>query len=83
MIRGLIFDKDDTLIDLGTYWYLPTIKTIEDEQDTEINYYFGQELTQSKVSLGEYKNKIDSVGKEDIIAIANKVRVNTVYFLKD
>ena len=29
MIRGLIFDKDDTLIDLGTYWYLPTIKTIE------------------------------------------------------
>ena len=29
MIRGLIFDKDYTLIDLGTYWYLPTIKTIE------------------------------------------------------
>lgn len=62
---------------------IATIKTIDDEQDTEINYYFGQELTQSKVSLGEYKNKIDSVGKEDIIAIANKVRVNTVYFLKD
>lgn len=62
---------------------IATIKTIDDEQDTEINYYFGQELTQSKVSLEEYKNKIDSVGKEDIIAIANKVRVNTVYFLKD
>ena len=29
MIKGLIFDKDDTLIDLGTYWYLPTVKTIE------------------------------------------------------
>ena len=62
---------------------IATIKTIDDEQDTEINYYFGQELTQSKISLEEYKNKIDSVGKEDIIAIANKVRVNTVYFLKD
>ena len=62
---------------------IATIKTIDDEQDTEINYYFGQELTQSKVSLEEYKNKIDSVGKEEIIAIANKVRVNTVYFLKD
>ena len=62
---------------------IATIKTIDDEQDTEINYYFGQELTQSKVSLEEYKNKIDSVGKEEIIAIANKVRVDTVYFLKD
>lgn len=62
---------------------IATIKTIDDEQDTEINYYFGQELTQSKVSLEEYRNKIDSVGKEDIIAIANKVRVDTVYFLKD
>lgn len=62
---------------------IATIKTIDDEQDTEINYYFGQELTQSKVSLEEYRNKIDSVGKEEIIAIANKVRVNTVYFLKD
>ena len=62
---------------------IATIKTIDDEQDTEINYYFGQELTQSKVSLEEYRNKINNVGKEEIIAIANKVRVNTVYFLKD
>ena len=29
MVKGLIFDKDDTLIDLGTYWYLPTVKTVE------------------------------------------------------
>lgn len=62
---------------------IATIKTIDDEQDTEINYYFGQELTQSKVSLEEYSNKINDVEKEDIIAIANKVRINTVYFLKD
>ena len=62
---------------------IATIKTIDDEQDTEINYYFGQELTQSKVSLEEYRNKINNVGKEEIIAIANKVKVNTVYFLKD
>ncbi len=62
---------------------IATIKTIDDEQDTEINYYFGQELTQSKVSLEEYRNKINNVGKEDIIDIANKVRINTVYFLKD
>lgn len=60
-----------------------TIKTIDDEQDTGINYYFGQELTQAKVSLDEYMSKIDRVGKEDIIGIANRVSVNTVYFLRD
>lgn len=60
-----------------------TIKTIDDEQDTGINYYFGQELTRSKVSIDEYMSKIDKVKKEDIIGIANKVSINAVYFLKD
>ena len=62
---------------------IATIKTIDDEQDTGINYYFGQELTQSKVSLDEYMSKIDKVSKKDIIDIANKVKINTIYFLKD
>lgn len=62
---------------------LATIKTINDEQDTEISYYFGQELTQTKVSTEEYKEKIERVKKEDVVNIAKKVNINTIYFLKD
>ncbi len=60
-----------------------TIKTIDDEQDTGITYYFGQELTQSKVSLDEYIRKIKNINRDDIINIAKRVDINTIYFLRD
>ncbi len=60
-----------------------TIRTIDDEQDTGISYYFGQELAETKVSIEEYIEKVNNVQKENIINIANKVSINTVYFLRD
>jgi len=62
---------------------IATIKTIDDEQDTEITYYFGQELTKSQITIEEYENKIEEVNKEDVIRIAKNVAIHTIYFLKD
>lgn len=62
---------------------IATIKTIDDEQDTGITYYFGQELSESDISVEEYINKIENVSKDDIINIAQNVAINTIYFLKD
>ena len=62
---------------------IATIKTIYDEQDTGIIYYFGQELSQTKVGIDEYIKKVEEVQKEDVVEIANKVKINTIYFLKD
>lgn len=60
-----------------------TIYNIEEEQDTEISYYFGQELAKQNVSIEEYKKKIEEVSKEQIIEVANKMKLNTIYFLRD
>lgn len=62
---------------------IAAIKTIEDEQDTGITYYFGQELSGTNVSEEEYIKKIENITKEDIVNIANKVQINTIYFLRD
>ncbi len=62
---------------------IATINTIDDEQDTGITYYFGQELSQSNISIEEYIKRIEEVNKDDIINIAQNVAINTVYFLKD
>ena len=62
---------------------IAAIKTIEDEQDTGITYYFGQELSESDISVQEYMNKIEQVRKENVVHIAENVAVNTVYFLRD
>ena len=53
------------------------------EQDTEISYYFGQELSNSQISVQEYIEKIKSVTKEQIVEVANNTSINTIYFLKD
>ncbi len=60
-----------------------TINNIEEEQDTEISYYFGQELSGNNVTIEEYKNKIKNVTKEEIIEVAQNIKPNIIYFLKD
>ncbi len=80
MKKGKFTDKD---IEDAKTGIIANIKTIADEQDTELTYYFGQELSQNKISVEEYEEKINNVSKEDIINIANRVSINTVYFLKD
>ena len=62
---------------------IAAIKTISDEQDTAITYYFGQELGGSNVSEEEYIKKIEKIEKENIVDIGNKVSINTIYFLKN
>ena len=62
---------------------ISTIDLIEDEQDTGITYYFGQELSNNKINPEEYKEIVQKVKKEDIVKIANSVSIDTIYFLKD
>lgn len=59
------------------------IKSIEDEQDTEITYFFGQEMSGNEVTIEEYIEKVNNVTREKVIDIANKVSINTIYFLKN
>lgn len=61
---------------------IATIKSIPDEQDTEITYYFGQELSEIKMNFEEYENSVNLVTKQNIIDFASKVKINTIYFLR-
>lgn len=76
-------DFTDEEIENAKKGIIAAIKTIDDEQDTEITYFFGQELSNVKNSLEEYIKKIQSVNRESILNIANKVSINTIYFLKN
>ncbi len=62
---------------------IASIEGISEEQDTEITYYYGQELANRFVNLQEYIEKIKSVTKEQIVELAQTVITNTIYFLKD
>ena len=59
------------------------INLIDDEQDTQIMYFLGQELTNIDESIEEYKQNINRVTKDQIQNIASKVEINTIYFLRN
>ena len=75
------FTEDD--IENAKKGIIAAIKSIEDEQDTELMYYFGQELSQSEYSIEEYRDRMQRVSKEDVMHIAQNVAIHTIYFLKD
>lgn len=58
-----------------------SVKSIPDSQDGEIIYYFAQGLSNKFVNIDEYIQKIKSVTKEQVIDVAKKVKINTIYFL--
>lgn len=62
---------------------LASVEAITEEQDTEITYYYGQELAHRFVSIEEYMEKIKQVTKDQIVQLAQTVNINTIYFLKD
>ena len=80
-MKNGIFTEED--IENAKKGIISGIRSIDDEQDTEITYFFGQELTNTQISLEKYIEKIKKVTKQDIINIANCINVNTVYFLRD
>ena len=59
------------------------INLIDDEQDSGIIYFYGQEITGCKVELEDYKERVKNVTREQIMNIAKKVKINTIYFLRN
>ena len=62
---------------------IAAIKSIDDEQDTEVTYFFGQELSNYKTDIEQYIEKVNKVNKQNVMEIANKISINTIYFLKN
>ena len=80
MKQGDFTDED---IDNAKKYMINGIKSVKEGQDTEITYYMGQELSGLNTSLEEYQKQIEAVTKDDIIEVANKVEINTIYFLRN
>lgn len=75
---GNFTDED---IENAKCYLISGIKMIEEEQDSEIVFNIGAEISKTYTTLKEYIENINSVNKEDIIEFANKVELNTIYFL--
>lgn len=64
-------------------YILSGVDAITEEQDSQILFYFGQELSRMPITIEKYKENIKNVTRKEIIEIASKIQINTIYFLKN
>ena len=64
-------------------YILAGIDAINEEQDSQILFLFGQELSKMPLTIEKHKTNIQKVTKEQIIEFANNIQLNTIYFLKN
>lgn len=80
MKNGDFTEKD--LVNAKKYM-ISGITSVQDEQDSEITYYIGQELSEKFTTFEEYAKKIEQVTMQDVKDIANSININTIYFLRN
>jgi predicted Zn-dependent peptidase len=59
------------------------LQSVQDEQDSEITYYIGQELSGKLTTFEEYMQQVNKVNMEEVKNVANKININTIYFLRN
>ena len=79
-IKNGNFSEND--IQNAKKYLISGMKSISEEQDSEIVFYIGQETSKSNDSIKTYITEIESVSKEQIIEFANNIQINTIFFLK-
>ncbi len=75
------FSKED--LQNAKKYILSSLRTTREEQDSEVSYYFGQELSEKFTSLEEYEEQINKVTKADVEKVAKNLTINTIYFLRN
>lgn len=80
-IKNGEFTEED-IINAKTY-LISAIQNVAEEQDTEVIYYIGQEISKTNMSLEEYISRIEKVTKEQVVELANSIKLNTIYFLRN
>ena len=75
------FTEED--LNIAKKYIISGIKSIQDEQFSEITYYLGQEISARFTSFEEYAKKIEQVTMDDVKHVANSISINTIYFLRN
>lgn len=78
-IKNGKFSEED--VNNAKTFLIAGIKNVEEEQDTEIIYYIGQEISKTNLSIQEYMDNVNKVSREDVIEFAKSIEINTIYFL--
>jgi len=79
MKTGNFTDED---LKIAKKYITNSMNTLQDSAAPMIDYYLSQDLfEQNKKTIEQYIEKINSVTREQILALANDIDIDTIYFL--
>ena len=78
MKNGKFSDED---IQHAKELIIASFKSMQDEQDSEISFYFGREIQKESKDIDKQIKEVSEVTKQDIVDVANKIKINTIFFL--
>lgn len=58
------------------------LKTMQDSQGMIVDFFFSQHLTGNGEDFDSVAGKLNAVTVDDVVKVANKIQLDTVYFLK-
>jgi len=80
MKKGNLTEED---LQNAKKYMISGLQSVQDEQDSEITYYIGQELSGKLTTFDEYIEEVNKVSMEDVKNVANSININTIYFLRN
>ena len=78
MKNGKFSDED---IQHAKELIIASFKAMQDEQDSEISFYFGREIQKESKDIDKQIKAVPEVTKQNIVDGANKIKINTLCFL--
>ena len=78
MKKGNISDDE---IATSKNFIINSLNAYDDDQFEMIAYYQGEKLMQSEMEINDYKERIMSLTKEDVVRAFSNVTLDTVYFI--
>lgn len=78
MKNGKFSDED---IQHAKELIIASFKAMQDEQDSEISFYFGREIQKESKDIDKQIKEVSEVTKQNIVYVANKIKINTIFFL--
>lgn len=78
MKNGKFSDED---IQHAKELIIASFKAMQDEQDSEISFYFGREIQKESKDIDKQIKEVSEVTKQNIVDVANKIKINTIFFL--
>ena len=78
--NGIISDKE---LDASKRSIITALKGIKDQPGQIIDYYLGNVVANTDQSIDDFIDSIEKVDRDEVTRVSHKIKLDTIYFLRN